>query len=774
MATPRDSSPPVSSPGDTIDDNDKSLVAAAEPQESVGKKPQSSRPRKRKAPGGDPSSIKKRGPSLLNDSGLDATEDEGSVISKGGKNEEGTPDPTRTVGTAVGFRRQANGTVGSVYSGSKIRHIKKEDGTPLWRKEIQYEFLRLVIEDTKPVFTRFSDGKKDCNFADIYIDCLIQSSKTSKILKERLGVDRQAAQNMAMICLLVNVGRMNTTLNFFPEMRAQLRTYHSIPSLQAYKSQKDYKSLQDAPRLKSILKGASEDDEHPRFIEMLQEAAIPRTNAVNLIFIISQYAPRISEAHFLDKVDFFDLTMRSTISSKSRARAFLWLMWWYLESNFSRQDALNNPFGAGSYPPEKSASDPEAVPTIVPELEHLSPEEGDAENVDPPEEIEFAEKMTKERKRIMEMVANEPDLKMADPGNPENKSVKRIKKNAAMYGDEDSTAMSDLDSRASPGVGRSPAPVENVMALNSALGAQADSLEDDFEMHDPHPGRGRYKRVRGKNTPSRAKGNVAATGSSRKRGGADTPEMRATPQPLQPGTQNVISQYGSLKQEGGASGAKPRARTGYQRELEEHKQKRIEWALRRRRKHIMAHAARVRQQSGMILRTARRVSDLDPTYDSEEEGDGIASVGLGGLIGRVYVAPDDVERDTRTYETEDWGEEAESWLRVTKRIKRRLQVWDGERDLAIYYAQMQRAGRGRDLRPEMMRDVSNETGDFASAPLIAKSDDPGPKTKREMDAQIEMDLLAERSDEEMADTPGRDDGDADVEGDGEGSDVAMD
>ena len=40
--------------------------------------------------------------------------------------------------TVVGTRRQANGTIGSVYSGNKIRHLKKDDGVPLWRKDIQY------------------------------------------------------------------------------------------------------------------------------------------------------------------------------------------------------------------------------------------------------------------------------------------------------------------------------------------------------------------------------------------------------------------------------------------------------------------------------------------------------------------------------------------------------------------------------------------------------------------------------------------------------------
>jgi len=121
-------------------------------------------------------------------------------------------NPSHTM-TVAHTRRNANGTIGSVYSGNKIRHLKKEDGIPLWRKDIQLEFLRCVFEDTTPVFTKAYDETKGHTFADVYIDAMARSSKTSKILKEKLLADRGAALHMAMICLLVNVGRMNTTLN---------------------------------------------------------------------------------------------------------------------------------------------------------------------------------------------------------------------------------------------------------------------------------------------------------------------------------------------------------------------------------------------------------------------------------------------------------------------------------------------------------------------------------------------------------------------------------
>jgi Ino eighty subunit 1 len=117
-----------------------------------------------------------------------------------------TANPTTT-------RRNANGSVSSVYSGNKIRHLKKEDGVPLWRKDIQYDFLKYVFEDEEKVFHKSSDGSYGHTFADIYLDAMAKSSKCSKILKDKLLTERPAALNMAMVCLLVNVGRMNTTLN---------------------------------------------------------------------------------------------------------------------------------------------------------------------------------------------------------------------------------------------------------------------------------------------------------------------------------------------------------------------------------------------------------------------------------------------------------------------------------------------------------------------------------------------------------------------------------
>jgi Ino eighty subunit 1 len=131
--------------------------------------------------------------------------------------DHGTPnengDEPMYTSTTTSTRRNASGSVSSVYSGNKIRHLKKEDGIPFWRKDIQYDFLRLVFYDQTKCFSKYSDGSSGFTFAEIYIDAMAKSSKCSKILKEKLLQDTEGAISMAMVCLLVNVGRMNTTLN---------------------------------------------------------------------------------------------------------------------------------------------------------------------------------------------------------------------------------------------------------------------------------------------------------------------------------------------------------------------------------------------------------------------------------------------------------------------------------------------------------------------------------------------------------------------------------
>lgn len=272
----------------------------------------------------------------------------------------------------------------TLHTGSKIKHLKKKDGEPLWRVDIQYDFLAYIFHNEQKVFTNTYKNAKGFTFADIYIDAMARSSKTSRVLCEKLIGHREAALNMAMVCLLVNIGRMNTTLNFFLEMRAQLRTYHPIPSLQTYSDQSDYKQLQDAPRLKSILKGACEDRREPGTFNELAE--IGRTNPINLVFLVSTFASKVQDRFFVSPYEFHDLIMNESLTSESRGRVFLWLMWAYLETDLSSEKLKNNPFGFG-----------QNGGLSIPELVKMTPEEQEKENIDTPDEVAFGKAMKKER-----------------------------------------------------------------------------------------------------------------------------------------------------------------------------------------------------------------------------------------------------------------------------------------------------------------------------------------------------------------------------------------
>ncbi|KAL1858470.1 hypothetical protein Plec18167_006992 [Paecilomyces lecythidis] len=539
------------------------------------------------------------------------------------------PTHTSTVSATVGTRRQANGTIGSVYSGNKIRHLKKEDGIPLWRKDIQYQFLKLVFEDRTPVFTRLSDGQKGMDFADIYIDAMAKSSKTSKILKDKLQNDKQAAISMAMVCLLVNFGRMNTTLNFFPEMRAQLRTYHSIPSLQAHQDPNAYKQLQDAPRLKSILKGASEDTDQPNTIEKIKRMPVPRTNPVNLIFVLSQYAPKISEIHFFAPRDFFDLVMRGTLSSKSRARAFLWLMWWYLESDFSHEAALNNPFGPGL-----EGEGAGGLPIKVPAFESLTEEQADAENVDTPEEIQYGQEKQLERKRILE------------EDEPIPRATKRSRKGAQDYSFDDDQASGDLSGRADRG-----------SAMSTPLHPSSRRLDDEEDLRTPGSARGRYKRVK----------RESLTASAAQQRLILKTKMDQTPDsasPAPPGSGHpILNQFvtESAITPQHTPGRRPRPLTQHQLAVEQNRRQRIDYLLAQRKNEAYKALRAKREAEIPMARYGRLLQRLPDGYDTEDEN----SWGKGGLL------PNPAEE-------EDFGEAASFFLSVIRKANRRLDRWDWE------------------------------------------------------------------------------------------------
>lgn len=442
--------------------------------------------------------------------------------------------------------------------------------------------------------------------------------------------------------------------------------------------------------------------------------------------------------------------MKPTISSKSRARAFLWLMWWYLQSNFSEEAALNNPFGSGIKAPKDTIS------IKVPELEELSEEQGAAENVDPPDEIIFGEEKQLERKRILEN--DEPDSKM----------LKRVKKSAA--GDE---VLSDYEPRASLPRASSPAmrdslgfavlnPAHNADPATSRLGGQADSLEDDWEPVNPHPGRGRYKRVKRDRdsipvpppTTSSSGRVLMKTSKAQNRNLYDpgTPDsMQAQP----PGAGHPILQQfnqgadGATRAEPAAPTTatvttttghrRPRPLTQHQLAVEASRRQLTEMLLAMKKKEIFAELREKRERSNFVLRAARRIQNLPKGYDSEDE---TSSWGMGGLGPN----PDDGEED-------DFGEEAEMWMSVVEKVKRRLERWSGEEAVAVAakrevvsrkaWEEKWDDGEGEDVDRNMDEVVGDGGG---------QRDHGGthPRGGPGLD-DIDKSLLAERSDEDMDD-----------------------
>ncbi|KAF2133993.1 hypothetical protein P153DRAFT_363018 [Dothidotthia symphoricarpi CBS 119687] len=635
----------------------------------------------------------------------------------GGDGGDGEARPYYTATTTT-TRRNANGSVSSVYSGNKIKHLKKDDGIPLWRRDIQYDFLKLVFEDDRRVFTKQSDATPGHTFADIYLDAMAKSSKCSKILKDKLLTERPAAINMAMVCLLVNVGRMNTTLNFFPEMRAQLRTYHSIPSLQAHQDPNAYKQLQDAPRLKSILKGATEDTEQPSTVEEIMAASIPRTNPVNLIFVLSQYAPKISELHFFPPRDFFDLVMRSNLSSKSRATAFLWLMWWYLESDFSNGAAERNPFGPGQVGP---ADDPATAETPIkcPPFAILTPEMETLENVDTPDEKVFGEIKRKERIAILAS-----DMAPVVTG-PKRTNKKAFNQNPVFSVLTDDGASTPARDRQSPSHGssrgrgklaksiierdfpsdtdrtRSASPAGSVYNMSKKMPATSTStatatpnmrintlLNDDAPVSTPAskaPSRGNWTRTRAPNTGARSfkarlDANNSQDGQSPGPGPGPGPSVSAP---------TFTGPHGFYLPLNGSDPSHKRTRplTQHQLAVEQYRRRRVDVILDRGIRTEYHAAAKRRRKTNAFMRAWIRCKGMADGYDTDEEAAKFDNLQQGSSS---FADPDAGSTSSPPMpaglvpldfagEVNDQGEESYFRAKMLGRALRRLDRWENGR-----------------------------------------------------------------------------------------------
>ncbi|KAF8349890.1 hypothetical protein F5887DRAFT_405062 [Amanita rubescens] len=273
----------------------------------------------------------------------------------------------------------------------RVVPIKRADGEPLTRSDIQYDLLSDIFSDTSNAFTNPWKNSKPTCFRDLYVDAIINSPKATKALKDKMSNSPTFATSFAMLSLLVNVGRINTTMSFFPEMKTAIRTYHPIPALQKAEG-----NLQDAPRIKHILKASllSEDGNMPPItpqdiVSRLSDGQRPSTSITNLLFVLASHSVAVQKyfkptEDFPLQLDFLDLFLRSEISSPSRGRAFLWMCWKFLEKH---DDDSSNPFSG--------------LEGRAPAFALLSKEQTVLENIDPEEEKIIAEKLILARNQIV-------------------------------------------------------------------------------------------------------------------------------------------------------------------------------------------------------------------------------------------------------------------------------------------------------------------------------------------------------------------------------------
>ncbi|OJT12632.1 Ino eighty subunit 1 [Trametes pubescens] len=296
------------------------------------------------------------------------------------------------------------------YLGRKTLPIKRTDAEPLNREDLQYDLLYFIFADTTKAFVdHLAPNHPIVNFCDLYVNALYNSPKCSKVLKDKMVDTPAFAIEFAKIALLTNVGRINTTMAFFPEMKTALRSYHPVPSLQ-----KTDGNLQDAPRIKNCLKAALLPFEFKtpppsspaEILEKARAGHIPPTSVVNLIFVLSNsnHAMTVAQKHFDPPVEFLDLFLPINLSSASRARVFLWIMYHY----------LTGPDRPNPFDDDYSRANPGRVPRMRP----LSREEQAQENIDPVDEIEWGKRMSAQRSKFLRELVDEMEMEKRRKKNP--------------------------------------------------------------------------------------------------------------------------------------------------------------------------------------------------------------------------------------------------------------------------------------------------------------------------------------------------------------------
>lgn len=82
-----------------------------------------------------------------------------------------------------------------------------------WRSDYQ-DWNQKTQNDTKEsnVNGDPTPGCKYLTFKELYIEAIVGSARCTKTMRDKLIADPEYAEDFAKVCLLVNVGKMNTTL----------------------------------------------------------------------------------------------------------------------------------------------------------------------------------------------------------------------------------------------------------------------------------------------------------------------------------------------------------------------------------------------------------------------------------------------------------------------------------------------------------------------------------------------------------------------------------
>lgn len=99
--------------------------------------------------------------------------------------------------------------------------LKPPDGGALFRRDLQWDVLENIFNSVTYRFTppQYPDEwtalfpqDRTWSFAELFLDCIANSSKANKNLKDKMNESTGFAVNFSKLCLLINVGRINTTL----------------------------------------------------------------------------------------------------------------------------------------------------------------------------------------------------------------------------------------------------------------------------------------------------------------------------------------------------------------------------------------------------------------------------------------------------------------------------------------------------------------------------------------------------------------------------------